>query len=210
MTAFAVAESVVEGWTSPNIVPPTKEGEARLLNVAVRRRESDKVYVFSAQYLRNVSLWFEDDGEARKVTGWFSESAEGDDSSSYEEMLRDGDVLMGWRDLPSWTRIEDDTPTVTGQGVESSFCNKCGFYGDADQYGNHLRMDGEMCSYMAIRAHPTPPDGLLSELVEALDKIANGVSCHPRAAKADLSSVECRRIARTALAKAKAGEGDRG
>ena len=40
--------------------------------------------------------------------------------------------------------------TTKSEDVERSFCNKCGFFGEADDLGHHKRpSDGHPCSYLA-------------------------------------------------------------
>jgi len=129
--------------------------------------------------------------------------------------------VMDW-----WNRlhgIEDDTPTDAGEGVEHKPWHETDAHRDLsriipDMEGkiaeaevkfahclpDHLfaPLKGSITELRSLRhelAHPTPTDtGLVGELVEALEKIANG-----KEPGKYLGLHGCRAIARTALSKAK-------
>jgi hypothetical protein len=191
----------------------------------------------------------------------------------FQEELRETRKKWIWLARAAMPRIEDDTPTVTGRGVEEpapvtdaqvaawKFCDGdvpdyddplyyvfvsgCEYavrllaktldVTDYDQCDGTEKFDGDLGGTLlnvvlaampknadgdemypnevrAALAQPTPSDGLLSELVEAaqeyMSQFGQALDCHgipygPHQQAADIRL-------RTALAKVKAGEGDRG
>lgn len=104
------------GWQEPTSIPQIKPRTMREFVVAVYRQHSGKVYTFAATYLNAYGLVYEDgcpkgdgcEGACRDdgcpTTGWFSQTGEEDDATTYYSLnLKDGDRLMGWRELPQWT-----------------------------------------------------------------------------------------------------------
>jgi hypothetical protein len=115
-------------WQDASSIPAIKRGTMREFIAAVYRKHSDKVYTFSATYLNAYALTYEwgcpkgdgcegsgcDDG--CPTTGWFLLTGEEDEGSTYHALdFKDGDMLMGWQELPKWDdafpRQERDTTT---------------------------------------------------------------------------------------------------
>lgn len=102
-TAIREMEEGQARWNAPDQLPTVPPGHEGWFIVAVRRAHSGKISSFSAAYLNEEELWFEDEGESRRVSGWFtSEASDGDDSSQFQPILSDGDELMGWTAIPQF------------------------------------------------------------------------------------------------------------
>ena len=104
-----------ETWVDGLISPDIKNGCETEFIVAVRRGHNGKVYSFAASYLNAYPLRYEyecpkgdgcsgegcDDG--CPTTGWFYQTGEDGDSTQYNPLhLKDGDELVGWRNVPQW------------------------------------------------------------------------------------------------------------
>ncbi len=104
-----------ETWHPGTEIPPVKKGSEAEFVVAVRRSMSGKVYSFAASYLNALPLNYEyecpkgngcegvgcDDG--CPTTGWFYETGEDGEAHQYNDLhLKDGDELVGWRNIPQW------------------------------------------------------------------------------------------------------------
>jgi len=102
-------------WHSPDEIPDTPKGTERNFIVAVRRARNGQVYSFPLVYLNAYQLRYEyecpkgdgcegdgcDDG--CPTTGWYNETGDGDDGSTYSPMHMDpGDEFLGWRQVPQW------------------------------------------------------------------------------------------------------------
>lgn len=104
------------GWRED--MPPVSVGCEREFIVAVYRASSGKAYTFAASYLNAYPLQYEhecpkwkegvgcsgegcDDGCS--TTGWFEQTGDDDYSSLYNRLeLREGDIFLGWSELPKW------------------------------------------------------------------------------------------------------------
>lgn len=117
----AVMVGSMSDWKDGDIIPEVRSGQSKEFIVAVRRAHNGKVYSFAADYLNACRLRYEygcpkesegcrgDDCEdGCPTTGWFSPTGDEDDGRTYHALsLRDGDKLVGWRDVPQWS---DDHP----------------------------------------------------------------------------------------------------
>ena len=112
----------VDQWLPIESAPDVSKGGVRWCSVAVKRKNSDKVYVMPACYTNEYPLTYdyfeaversgngwsealadpEDDEADALATGWFSPRASnGDYDSVWEPLLTEGDELVGWMPLPS-------------------------------------------------------------------------------------------------------------
>jgi hypothetical protein len=89
-------------WRSPKETPVMGARQEAFFIVAVRRSHNGKVFSFPAIYANAIQLWYEDEGETRVVTGWFSPESEGDDATSFRDLLSNGDELIAWTDVPQY------------------------------------------------------------------------------------------------------------
>jgi hypothetical protein len=119
---------VSDDWHSADDLPPLKTGHMREYVIAVFRGRSEKVYSFAASYLNAFPLQYEwcpkdakatggcaDCDDGCPTTGWFVQTGDEDDGSTFQSLsLKDGDKIMGWRDIPQW-----DCRTATGVSVTS-------------------------------------------------------------------------------------------
>lgn len=155
------------GWTAPSEVPETKKGEHSYRIVAVKRAGQggkDRTAVFSAFYMNDVPLWFEDDNESRNVTGWHSDT-ESDDGPTYSPLLGDGDTLLGWCDFPKW----DERAQPEAQKGEPVAWRFKGAYSSKWSFSER-KPDAEWKDHIQpLYTHPAPS----SELLEALEPFAS-------------------------------------
>ena len=116
------------GWRED--MPPVSVGCEREFIVAVYRARSGKACTFAASYLNAYPLQYEhecpkwkagvgcsgegcDDG--CPTTGWFEQTGDDDYSPMYNRLeLREGDVLLGWSELPKWNGPLPSAPKNTG------------------------------------------------------------------------------------------------
>lgn len=116
-----------EQWQAPETTPQIELGAEKEYVVAVFRNLTGKVYSFAASYLNATPLRYEwgcphddkvdpyacklctDDG--CPTTGWYRLTGDDGDGGKYESIdLRDGDRMMGWRELPRWkVALTDET-----------------------------------------------------------------------------------------------------
>lgn len=107
--------AVMEGvWRTPDEVPAMPSGGEGYFIVAVRRHHSGKVWTFPATYIRDFVLRFDADDTERAVTGWFSAEANGDDGSTYQDLLYPGDEMIAWREVGPQTTKCPTRPACTG------------------------------------------------------------------------------------------------
>ena len=116
------------GWRED--MPPVSVGCEREFIVAVYRASSGKAYTFAASYLNAYPLQYEhecpkwkegvgcsgegcDDG--CPTTGWFEQTGDDDYSSLYNRLeIREGDVFLGWSEIPKWSWPHPSAPKNTG------------------------------------------------------------------------------------------------
>jgi len=103
-------------WRDGSEIPPVPKGQEREYIVAVFRTSSGKVYSFSSSYLNAMPLQYDDcpigneasgcsacTDDGCPTTGWFYLTGNDGDGGSYQSLdLKDGDKIMGWREIPKW------------------------------------------------------------------------------------------------------------
>lgn len=126
-------------WRSANDVPPLKRGTMQEYVLAVYRSHSGKIYSFAGSYLNAYPLQYRhecpkgdgcsgdgcDDG--CPTTGWFVQVGDDDDAAIFQSLsLKDGDKIMGWRDIPQWDASCQTAP-VSGRDAAIEECAKIAF-----------------------------------------------------------------------------------
>lgn len=105
-----------EAWRNGREIPPIEARREMEFIVAVRRAHSGHTFSFAATYLNAFPLQYNYgcpretagcDGNACNdgcpTTGWFILTGDDDDARQYQALeLREGDELLGWRNVPQW------------------------------------------------------------------------------------------------------------
>jgi hypothetical protein len=133
------ASAQVMQWQPPELVPPVEGGQEGEFIVAVYRARTGKVYTFSCSYLSAFRILYDDcprdkvkqglcddcSEDGCSTTGWFYLTGDGNNESGCYQtlLLRDGDKIVGWQELPKWTAAPPSTdgkpptpPTECGSG----------------------------------------------------------------------------------------------
>ncbi|GEM_PF-2883680 len=105
--------AVGEAWRSPADTPVVDAESCCDFIVAVKRKHSERVFVFPAQYLRSFELHFNEEPYERRVNGWYlARSEDPDMGDTYYELLNEGDELLGWQNLPQWEALQATLSTT--------------------------------------------------------------------------------------------------
>lgn len=118
------------GWHDGSEIPPVRQRSEQEFIVAVRRASNGKVYSFAASYLNATPLQYDwgcprgnDEDKCKEctydgcpTTGWYRLTGNDGDGGSYESLhMGAGDVLLGWRTVPSWDETTLSQPPATEQ-----------------------------------------------------------------------------------------------
>lgn len=103
----------MDDWKDGDAIPDVKPHNMKEFIVAVFRQHSGKVYSFAASYLNAYPLNYDDCicksehlhlDDGCPTTGWFEQTDDDEFAYRFNSLnLKDGDRLMGWREIPQWT-----------------------------------------------------------------------------------------------------------
>jgi hypothetical protein len=83
--------------------PDVKKGRTKEFIVACRRKDRAKPFVFAANYANEYEL--DRDGDEHLATGWYITGLDmhGEYDEVFEKALSEGDEIVGWQPLPTWS-----------------------------------------------------------------------------------------------------------
>lgn len=143
------------GWHGPDEVPEVQRNDYRYFQIAVRRKNSGKVFSFPAVYCNTYAVTVEyDPSESQGTswsmhflgedlaeegelgcTGWWDIKSNNEYDCQFSAALEEGDELVGWCELPQWhdpstSREEEVGQPPAGLLVSMAMRLNHGFGGD--------------------------------------------------------------------------------